>query len=144
MKNKTKILFFIILMLIVNLVVFINNPSYAAEEDIVKGETYDVILFWGQSNMRGSQGNESVLPEEYDSKSSSWKKEYYKQIWNKKLGSASTFSNDSEIRLEILNNTKSFEYTDVKQVENTAFEYLYYNDSVKSLTKLSESSPYLG
>ena len=95
-------------------VLCVKNESFAAtDEDI-----YDVVLFWGQSNMVGSaRGNEE---DRYDPSDEA---------------SIAAYSKETGIDKEILakNGTKRNDMT-IPQEKGTVFEYLYNRNSLKEIT----------
>lgn len=100
------------------------NISNANDEDI-----YDVILFWGQSNMVGYAG---MHEEERDAD-----KRY--DYTNEE--SVAEFSKKTGIDQEILSNSVQIAWTKVQQVSNTAYEYQY---STNSLVELTEETNKIG
>ena len=98
---------------------YFNSFSYAAgsSEDI-----YDVILFWGQSNMQGCCT--PVIETRYNPKDSS---------------SISDYSARSMIDADILSCLGSINgqyirnYMAIPQVSNTAFEYVYTENALKEI-----------
>jgi len=98
------------------------NISNSANE-IEEQDVYDVILFWGQSNMVGSCGlkeNEKLADTRYEYNNSS---------------SVDTFSNKTGIDKGILSRSEKMNFVKVKQEENTVFEYNYINDKIVELTE---------
>lgn len=93
------------------------NLSKANQEDV-----YDVILFWGQSNMVGFAGmNED---EGYPDKRYDYTNEE----------SVTEFSKKTGIDQEILSNSVQIAWTKVQQVPHTAYEYQYSTNSLVELT----------
>ena len=80
-------------------------------------DVYDVILFWGQSNMQGSA---------HDGKPSR-----YINVDSKTL---SDYSAKSGIDIEFLKNAKAINNVEVNQVPKTAYEYMYESNSLEELT----------
>lgn len=104
-----KIISIIFLFIISLLILSFYNPVLAAETTPPK-DIYDVILFWGQSNMTGYAGLNS------------WEREADANIT--KYG-VDKFSNLTGINKDIIKNTVSVNYVKVKQTPNTVFEYMY-------------------
>ena len=128
MKNiRIKIINFMLLFSIISQIIVpfnISNSSNSEDEEI-----YDVILFWGQSNMVGYCGtkdNEKQADTRYNSSD---------------LNSIKSFSNKTGIDKEILANSVRMNYTKVKQESDTAYEYKY---TTNSLEKLTEGTQALG
>lgn len=124
MKN-IKCLFYSIIIILFIMLISVNAPVYATEEDV-----YDVILFWGQSNMTGYAGKYEI--ERTDDK----------QAEINKIG-IDKYSKITGIRKEILENTVSTAYTKVEQIPGTAFEYIYSEDG-GSLQELNADTKRLG
>lgn len=133
MKKILKKLFFIILCI---LLIVIQNPQYfnlnvnAAHNDI-----YDVILFWGQSNMLGTCGkfsSETSPDSRYKGK-------------NRKFTYAE-YSNLSGINKIFLSNAEQLNYVTIEQKKNSVFEYSYLSNKLVPITaktkKLGESLKY--
>ena len=102
-----RILNLLLLIFLISIVLPISNTIYAAEEDV-----YDVILFWGQSNMVGYAGR-------YD-----W--ECQKDTRIEKVG-IEKFSEATRINKEILEKSVAVNYVEIGQINGTAFEYIYSN-----------------
>lgn len=113
--NK-KIIKIIILFAILNIwfnILYINNKSLAtSSEDI-----YDVILFWGQSNMAGNcKSNEENRYNPSDEKS------------------VLKYSKETGIDKNILaNNGKNRNEITISQENGTVFEYLYSKDTLQEI-----------
>ena len=95
-------------------------------------DIYDVILFWGQSNMNGTAGaylSSNGLDGE--------------ETIDKRVAviGKNEFSKITEINLDILNNYTQMNHVDVPLIDNTAYEYLYSTNSLKKITK---DTPKLG
>ena len=97
-----------------------NLKGEATTEDI-----YDVVLFFGQSNMVGSSGK-------YDSED--------KQDQRLKREGVSKFSKSSGISKEILKKYKEMGFVSVDFKSNTAFEYLYLSDKIVELSSKTKYS----
>ena len=122
-KNK-KISLMIIVILLIQIIVpivmvAINNNlisiANATEDDI-----YDVILFWGQSNMLGTCGakaGEKVYDERQD---------------------IDNFSEITGIDEEIVQNTVRMNHVNVNIVDNTALEYRYLSNELINISKDTE------
>ena len=89
-------------------------------------DIYDVILFWGQSNMVGTAG---LYPSE--------------KVMDARLTKIGIdkFSNITNIDKEILRNYTKMNHVNVNVKDGTAYEYLY---SSNSLVKISKDTEYLG
>lgn len=116
MTNKFKL---IILFLIIIFMIF-SYKVYALED------TYDVILFWGQSNMVGYAGLYSSTDgksgeDVYDSRVSNLGVDKYSQI--------------TEIDKSIINNYTTMKHVNVDIDDGIGFEYLYKTNSLDSLNK---------
>lgn len=94
-------------------------PHFVMAEDI-----YDVILFWGQSNMVGRAGK---LDKE---------KKYDARVTN--LG-ISGFSSATDIKMSIVKNYTALNHVDVPLVEQTAYEYRLSSDSLVELSSDTET-----
>lgn len=104
------ILFFILLI-----------PQFVMAEDV-----YDVILFWGQSNMVGRAGKLDK-EKDYDARVTS-------------LG-ISGFSSAADIKMSIVKNYTALNHVSVPLEEGTAYEYRLSSDS---LVELSSDTTSLG
>lgn len=116
-KIISTILLFIILSIWFN-VLYIKNESFAATSDI-----YDVVLFWGQSNMVGqSKANKE---DRYDPADDASVSAYSKETGIDKGILANNGSNRNEIT--------------ISQKDGTVFEYLYSQNTLKEInTKTKE------
>ena len=121
--NNNKIIFKIIVCcsIICFLVCHFVNNSIAQRNDI-----YDVVLFWGQSNMVGYCGvkqNECVKDIRFDSSDSN---------------EINKFSRITGIDANILSCSKQENWIQIKPETNTAYEYMYLSDSLKPITEETE------
>ena len=111
------------------IVLFFTDIIFALAED-----TYDVILFWGQSNMVGYAGSKISSngtqqdEDDYDSRID-------------EAGGASKFSQITEIDLSIINNYTAVNHVNVPIQNGTVYEYLYLSNSMK---KISASTDKIG
>lgn len=119
MKNVLKITSGIILVIAAITFVVIRNSSdiYAKDNSI-----YDVILFWGQSNMVGDCG---YFQEE---------KEKDPRYDNTNEESVLDFSKKSGIDKEILKNSEQMNYVRISGDVGTAYEYNYLNNNLIDLS----------
>lgn len=99
----------------------INNSKVFATSDV-----YDVILFWGQSNMTGYCG---IKPEE---EKADTRYQYDNQ------NSVQQFSKITGIEEEILRSTPYMNWSKIKQKDNTVFEYNYTANLLKEITEESK------
>lgn len=118
-----KIQYFIVFIIFL-IIIFNSQNIYAAE-----GDVYDVILFWGQSNMVGSAG--------------------YKTGEDKKdtrVDEDKNFSKYSGIKQEIIDSYESYKYTRVDLDTATAYEFMYDSNKFRRLnsniTRLGEFLKY--
>jgi len=98
-----------------------NSESYAAT---TSGDIYDIILFWGQSNMVG------------------WCKETEETRYTASdSNSINRFSSDTGIDKSILKNTSQYKnFIKINQKNDTVFEYVYGSNSfvkIDSNTKIT-------
>lgn len=116
---------YILILLVVILVFFeinmliLNNKSIAEESEKETNEdVYDVILFWGQSNMVGSCLNSTE--DRFDPNDDE---------------SVKAFSKATGIDEDILkNNTQSRNLLSIEQEDNTAYEYMYSTNTLEEIT----------
>lgn len=101
-------------------ILFVFPNIVFAEEDI-----YDVILFWGQSNMVGFCGKNIC--------SDGTKGEDSMDIRLEELG-IEKFSQLSGIDIEIVKRYKTMGYVNVPMEENSVYEYNYSTDSLINIT----------
>ena len=124
---KKKIVPIIILLSILSLlfVKIIQNKSVYAGD----AEVYDVILFWGQSNMQGYMSLDEA--ERFDPTSA-------EEVEN--------FSKATGIDTDILYNTTSMSYVKIEQQPSTVYEYKYLTNNLEELSsstqKLGENLTY--
>ena len=95
-----------------------------------KDDVYDVILFWGQSNMVGYAGKYET------SGSKTGEDKYDSRV--KKLGKEK-FSKYSRINKNIVEKYSSVDHVNVDIANNTAFEYKYSGNKLESINKNTES-----
>ena len=100
------------------------NCVYADSSDV-----YDVILFWGQSNMVGYCGAKDI------------EKEPDVNYNYEDQESVQEFSRRTGIDVEILKNMSSMHKSNIVQVPNTVYEYNYLDNT---LNELNENSVILG
>ena len=157
-------LFLLLLIFLFSIVLLTSNTTYAADEN-----TYDVILFWGQSNMVGFAGN--VSHEKLENTNTYYDDDKTKKtdprIANEELLNylleakgytvedftrASAYGKLTGINYnKIVRNTKSMDYVEITQVQDpndsnrgTAFEYSLIDGKVKNLIELGSTSYKLG
>ena len=82
-----------------------------------KAGIYDVILFWGQSNMIGSASNSD---ERYN---------------NENLEEVENMTKITGIDIDILANTTDMNYTKVVQTPKTVYEYKYTSNKLKEISE---------
>lgn len=92
----------------------------------VTNNVYDVILFWGQSNMVGSCGGHTCTDGKIGEES-----EDARLV---SLG-ASEFSKQSGIDLEIVNLYTTMGHVNVPVISGTVYEYLYNSNTLVEITK---------
>ena len=134
-KMFTKVFFIILCILLIT----IQNPQYfnlnvnAASKDI-----YDVILFWGQSNMLGKCGK---ITDEFDETlpDSRYKGKNRKFTYTK-------YSKLTKIDKTFLSNAVQLNYVKIEQKKNSVFEYNYLSNKLVPITaktkKLGEALEY--
>ena len=126
-QSKIKIInsiFVFILFIQILYPICISNADDTDNEDI-----YDVVLFWGQSNMTGycgTEDGEKVKDTRYDYTNTESVKEY-----SKKTG----------IDENILSNSVKMNYVKVAQEPQTAYEYYYIGNK---LQELDENTQFCG
>lgn len=112
MKRKNKPILILIIIISLLLVKIIQNKSvYAGDTEI-----YDVILFWGQSNMVGCM--QDLDEERFDNQSE-------EEVEN--------FSKATGIDTDILYNTTKRNYTKIEQKPSTVYEYKYLTNSLEEI-----------
>ena len=123
MKNiKVRIISFMTIFCILSQFIIPFNISNSSNSE----EIYDVILFWGQSNMVGYCGkneNEKQADTRYDYMDSN---------------SVKNFSSKTGIEKEFFANSSKMNFTKVKPKDNTAYEYKYTTDSLVEITEKTE------
>lgn len=125
--KKNRIISVSIILLIFLQIFFPICMSNAAETD--EKEIYDVILFWGQSNMTGYCGS-------YEGERTKDTRYNYADA-----SSVKAFSEQTGIDEEILSNSVKMNYVKVQQEPKTTYEYYYIGDK---LQELSEETQYSG
>lgn len=93
------------------------NHSFASNKDV-----YDVVLFWGQSNMVGCCGlkkNEHLKDTRFISSSPE---------------SVKLFSQKTGIDMKLLSECGQMNWIKIKQIKNTAFDYVYTTNSLQEIT----------
>ncbi|MGN0437191.1 MAG: Ig-like domain-containing protein [Lachnospiraceae bacterium] len=120
MNKKRMLLFLFVIGIMFSVIQTFGSPMYvnAKEEDI-----YDIVLFWGQSNMRGSVGGS----------------EEEKQPDKRILVEANT-----GIAQEILNVTTAMNHVNVPIQEGTAYEYRYSLRDKNPLVPIESSTSTIG
>ena len=105
------------------------NISYAStDEDI-----YDVILFWGQSNMVGYCGlyNTDALAQSHSSNNEAKPDPRYNYS---NTSSVAAYSNKSGIDPIFLANSEKMNYVKIEQTPNTVYEYKYLDNKLNEIT----------
>ncbi len=133
--KKIKHIFIIMILTIVfyliSVQILINKSNTVNAQD---ADIYDVILFWGQSNMVGTCGLRDT------------EKEKDTRYNYKDNESVSQFSKITGISEEILRNSKTMNHINITQESETAFEYLYMSNTLQEITEntkiLGESLKY--
>ena len=140
MKNmKYRILSIIIIMfLLIQFVqpLIFNSISIAATQQ----EVYDVILFWGQSNMTGYCGlyNTDAKAQQKGSNNEAKADPRYNYSDS---SSVRNYSQKTGIDEEILSNSQQMNWVKITQEPNTVFDYVY---STNKLTEITENTKYIG
>lgn len=119
---KIKIISVIILVVILSIwlnVLYVKNESFAVTSE----DTYDVVLFWGQSNMLGYAKNNKE--DRYDPSDEASVEAYSKETGIDK----SILSKNGATRNEIT----------IPQEEGTVFEYLYSKDTLQEINANTKS-----
>ena len=111
MKKKIIIIGTILIIIISNLIMqIIKNTSVKASDS----DVYDIILFWGQSNMVSWANTEGEMPDGF------------KDIYN--------FSKETDIDADILERTKSTSLVNTPIEDDTAYIYKYLSNSFDEIT----------
>ena len=140
MKNKKyRILSIIIIMfLLIQFVqpLIFNSISIAATQQ----EVYDVILFWGQSNMTGYCGlyNTDAKAQQKGSNNEAKADPRYNYSDS---SSVRNYSQKTGIDEEFLSNSQQMNWVKITQEPNTVFDYVY---STNKLTEITENTKYIG
>lgn len=110
-------------------VIFKTEEKTAYKEGTVydKNSVYDVILFWGQSNMVGNCGKPDTSTTTYAEQVPDSRYDYTDST------SVSEFSAISGIDESFLSNSEKMCYVRINQVENSVFEYKYSTDSLEEI-----------
>ena len=119
---KIKIISVIILVVILSIwlnVLYVKNESFAVTSE----DTYDVVLFWGQSNMLGYAKNNKE--DRYDPSDEASVEAYSKETGIDK----GILSKNGATRNEIT----------IPQEEGTVFEYLYSKDTLQEINADTKS-----
>ena len=112
MKNKKIVNIFIIIFVIL----IVGSFAYYSYVNASDSDVYDIILFWGQSNMAGYSTTEGSMPDGYS-------EDLYK------------FSKDTDIDIDILRTTKNESTVNTPLEEETAYIYKYLSNSFSEITK---------
>ena len=119
-----------ICIILIFLIIFqIIYPCCISKADNSDEDIYDVVLFWGQSNMTGYCGiydNEKVADSRYDLND---------------INSIKNYSNKTGIDEDILSKSVQMNWVKVNQSSNTAYEYVYSNNNLK---EINENTQILG
>lgn len=120
-QSKFKCISVFLLLLLYQLVlpISLNNICIATNSE----DIYDVILFWGQSNMLGTCGKmnpEKIADTRYNNNSNSINIDKYSEI----TGINKTF----------LTNAYTMNYIKINQIPNTVYEYKYITNSLDEFT----------
>lgn len=113
MNRKTKLItVFLILIMLLNIGFFFIKYNYVKATD---NDVYDIILFWGQSNMVSHATQGSSMPGNFST-----------DKYN--------FSKETDIDIDILNNTKSTNIVNTPMKSKTAYIYKYLSNSFDEIT----------
>ena len=112
MKNKKIVNIFIIIFVIL----IVGSFAYYSYVNASDSDVYDIILFWGQSNMAGYSTTEGSMPDGYS-------EDLYK------------FSKDTDIDIDILRTTKNESTVNTPLEEENAYIYKYLSNSFSEITK---------
>ena len=140
--SKLKIKYIIILIIFLILTQFVitlhfYNISFAENTQ----DIYDVILFWGQSNMIGCCG---VFDGETRKSGETTKKERSEpdpRYDRSDPNSVASFSNKTGISQEFLINAEKMNFVKIAQTPETVYEYQY---TTNKLIELTENTQYIG
>lgn len=113
---------------------YINNESKQEEatkeiQVITPPDIYDVILFWGQSNMVGFCGLSDTSSVTYGEKIKDKRYDYTN------AESVATFSKKTGIDEEYIKNSEKMNYVRIKQVDNTIYEYKFLSNKLEEITE---------
>lgn len=112
---------------------FVLNNNYSVNiEDITEQDVYDVILFWGQSNMVGFCGLSDTSSVTYGEKIKDSRYDYTN------TESVETFSKKTGIDVEYIKNSEKMNYVRIEQADNTVYEYKYLNNTLEEITENTE------
>lgn len=99
-----------------------NGKIIQCKINVEKEELYDIILFWGQSNMVGS------------ARETTEKRYNHNKYTYSGAKSAEEYSSLTGINKNILNNTgKTLDFVSIKQTKNTAYEYKYLTNTFEEI-----------
>ena len=122
---------FLIIMQCVMLCTFNNYSSAVMNEDV-----YDVILFWGQSNMTGYCGiYDAKKAKENGTKNETERDERY-EYWDS--NSVNNYSKKTGIDKEFLANSVQMNWVKISQEKNTVFDYNYLNNKLIELDEKTQ------
>lgn len=113
---------------------YINNESNQEKATkkinvITPPDIYDVILFWGQSNMVGFCGLSDTSSVTYGEKIKDKRYDYTN------AESVATFSKKTGIDEEYIKNSEKMNYVRIKQVDNTIYEYKFLSNKLEEITE---------
>ena len=124
----------IALIVVVLLACLLSYQLYGNHSVASNNDKYDVILFWGQSNMVGYCGakkNELLKDTRFDPSSQD---------------SVKLFSQKTGIETDILSQCVQMNRVRIKQIKNSAYDYIYTTNSLQEITadtkKLGEKLRY--
>ena len=103
--------------------ILISNSNTVNAQD---SDIYDVILFWGQSNMVGLCGLRNT------------EKEKDTRYNYEDSESVSEFSKITGINNEILQNSETMNHINIIQESETVFEYMYMSNTLQEITENTE------
>ena len=126
LKRKSYIMLGVALFMMISLISVglstLNGMNLIKLKGSSKDDVYDVILFWGQSNMVGYAGK-------YETIGSKTGEDKYDSMV-KKLGKEK-FSKYSKINKNIVEKYSSVDHVNVDIANNTAFEYKYSGNKLE-------------
>lgn len=125
--KKIKYIFIItiltIIFYLISTQILISNSNTVNAQD---SDIYDVILFWGQSNMVGLCGLRNT------------EKEKDTRYNYEDSESVSEFSKITGINNEILQNSETMNHINIIQESETVFEYMYTSNTLQEITENTE------